>query len=72
MRVTGGNCTLPAIRIWLTTTLAAPHQRLIDTNPRSAACAISTAQITTLMSDQTSVWGRLSIQVRSAHQQSQT
>ena len=44
MRVTGGNCTLPAIRIWQTTPLTAPRQRLIHTNPRSAACAISAAQ----------------------------
>ena len=44
MRVTSGNYTLPAIRIWQTTPFAAPRQRLIHTNPRSAACAISTAQ----------------------------
>ena len=35
---------MPAIRIWQTTPLIAPRQRLIHTNPRSAACAISTAQ----------------------------
>ena len=44
IHVTGGNCTLPAIRIWQTTPLTTPSQRLIHTNPRSAACAISTAQ----------------------------
>ena len=35
---------MPAIRIWQTTPLTAPLQRLIHTNPHSAACAISTAQ----------------------------
>ena len=44
MRVTGGSCTLPAIRFWQTTPLTAPRQRLVHTNPHSAACAISTAQ----------------------------
>ena len=44
MRVTGGNCILPAIRNWQLTPLAAPRQRPLHTNPRSAACAISTAQ----------------------------
>ena len=41
MRVTGGNCTLPAIRIWHTTPLAARRQCLIHTNPRTAAPATS-------------------------------
>ena len=44
IRVTSGKCTVPTIRIWQPTPLAAPRQRLIHTNPRSAACAISTAQ----------------------------
>ena len=44
IRVTGGNCTLLTIRIWQTTPLTAPQQRLIHTDPRSAACAIYTAQ----------------------------
>ena len=44
MRVTGGKCTLPTIRIWHTTPLTAPSQRIVHTNPRSAADAISTAQ----------------------------
>ena len=44
MRDTGGNCTLPASRHWQPTPLAAPRQRLVHTNPRSAACAIATAQ----------------------------
>ena len=35
---------MPAIRIWHTTQLTAPRQCLIHTNPRSAACAISSAQ----------------------------
>ena len=33
-----------ATQIWQTTPVTAPRQRLIPTNPRSAACAISTAQ----------------------------
>ena len=39
IRVIGGNCTLPTIRIWKPTLLANPHQRqrLIQTNPRSDA-----------------------------------
>ena len=44
MRVTGGKCTMPATRILQTTPLTAPSQRLVHTNPRSAACASSTAQ----------------------------
>ena len=44
MRGTGGNCTIPTIRIWQPTPLAAPRQRLIHITPRSATCAISTAQ----------------------------
>ena len=39
IRVTGGNCTLPAIRIWKTTPLTAPRQRLHPARPRSAAPA---------------------------------
>jgi len=35
---------MPAKRNWHTPPIAAPRQRLINTNPRSAACAISTAQ----------------------------
>lgn len=44
MRGTSEECTLPIIRNWQTTPLAAPRQRLIHTNPRCAACAISTVQ----------------------------
>ena len=44
MRGTSEECTLPIIRNWQTTPLAAPSQRLIHANPRSAACVISTAQ----------------------------
>ncbi len=44
MRVTSEECTIPAIRHWHTTPLTSPRQCLIHTNPRSAACAISTAQ----------------------------
>ena len=44
MRLTDGNCTLPAIRNWQPTPVTAPRQRLVHTNPRCAACAISTAQ----------------------------
>ena len=44
MRGTSGECTLPTIRIWHTTPVTTPRQRLIHTNPRSAACASSTAQ----------------------------
>ena len=44
MRGTSEECTLPIIRNWQTTPLAAPRQRLIHTNPRAAACAISTTQ----------------------------
>ena len=51
--VTSGICTMPTIRNWKPTTLTAPSQRLIRTYPRSATCAISAAQITTPMSDQT-------------------
>jgi len=43
MRVTIEECKLPAIRIWQLTPLAARRQRLIHTDPRSAACAIATA-----------------------------
>jgi len=43
-RVTSEVCTLPIIRNWQPTPLAAPRQRLVYTNPRCAACAISTAQ----------------------------
>ena len=39
-----GKCTIPTIRNWQTTPLTAPRQRLIHTNPRSAACAIPAAQ----------------------------
>ena len=35
---------MPAIRIWQTTPLIAPRKRPLHTNPRSAACAISTSQ----------------------------
>ena len=35
---------MPAIRIWLTTPLTAPRQRLIHTFPRSAAYEMSAAQ----------------------------
>jgi len=35
---------MPEIRHWHTTPLTASRQRLIHTNPRSAAYAISTAQ----------------------------
>ena len=41
MRVTGGRCTMPAIRIWQTTPLIAPRKCLKHTNPRSAAPATS-------------------------------
>ena len=41
MRVTGGQCTKPAIRNWQLTPLTAPHQLPIHTNPRSAALATS-------------------------------
>jgi len=34
---------MPAIRIWQTTPLTAPRQRLIHTNPRSAAYDIYSA-----------------------------
>ena len=44
IRGTSGKCTLIAIWIWQPTPLAARRQRLIHTNPRSAACAISAAQ----------------------------
>ena len=44
MRVTGGNCTMPTIGNRHTTPLTTLSQRLVHTNPRSAACAISTAQ----------------------------
>ncbi len=42
--VTGGNCTLPTIRIWQTTPLTARSHRMIHIYQCSAACAISTAQ----------------------------
>jgi len=45
MGVTGGNCTLPTIRIWRPIPLTAPRQRVVYTNPRSAECAISAAQV---------------------------
>ena len=35
---------MPAYRIWHATPLTARRQRLIHTKPRSAACAIPTAQ----------------------------
>ena len=41
MRVTGGNCTLPTIRIWKTTPLPVPSQCLVHTNPRADAPATS-------------------------------
>ena len=41
--MTGRECTMPTIQIWQLTQLTAPRQCLIHTNPRSAACAISTA-----------------------------
>ena len=44
IRGTSEKCTMPTIRIWHTTPLTAPHQHLIQINPRSAACTISTAQ----------------------------
>ena len=44
MRVTGGNCTMPTIGNRHTTPLTTLSQRLVHTNPRSAASAISTAQ----------------------------
>ena len=44
MRVTGGKSTLPPIRNWQPTPLAASRQRLIHTNQRSTARAVSTAQ----------------------------
>ena len=44
IRGTSGKCTLIAIRIWQPTPLAARRQRPVHTNPRSAGCAISTAQ----------------------------
>jgi len=44
IRVTCGKCTVRTIRNWHTTPFIAPRQRLIHTNPRSAPCAISTAQ----------------------------
>ena len=44
MRVASGQCIMPATRIWQTIPLTASRQRLIHTNPRSAAYAISTAQ----------------------------
>ena len=44
IRGTSGKCKLIAIRIGQLTPLAASRLRLIHTNPRSAACAISTAQ----------------------------
>ena len=44
MRGTSEKCRLPTIRIWQTTPLTAPHQRLVHTNPTTAACAISKAQ----------------------------
>jgi len=44
MRVTSGKCTMPTIRIWHTTPVTTPRQRLIHTDPRAAACASYTAQ----------------------------
>ena len=44
IRGTSRNCTMPTIRVWQPAALTTPSQRLIHTNPRSAACAISTAQ----------------------------
>ena len=44
MRGTSGKCTMPAIPTWQTTSVTARRQRLIHTNPRAAAGAISTAQ----------------------------
>ena len=44
IRGTSKECTLPIIRNLQPTPLAEPSQRLIHTNPRSAACAISTTQ----------------------------
>ena len=41
---TNRKCRMHAIRNWHSTTLTAPRQRLIHTNPRAAACAISKAQ----------------------------
>ena len=41
---TSRKCRMHAIRNWHSTTLTAPRQRLIHTNPRAAACAISKAQ----------------------------
>ena len=35
---------MPAKRNWHTPPIAAPHQRLIHTHPRSAACVIYTEQ----------------------------
>ena len=35
---------MPTIRIWHTTPLTAPRECLVHTNPRSGACASSTAQ----------------------------
>ena len=43
MRVTAKKFAMPAIQIWHNTPLTAPRQRLVHTNPRSTACAISTA-----------------------------
>ena len=42
--MTNENCPTSVNRYWWSTPLTAPSQRLIHTNPRSAACAISTAQ----------------------------
>ena len=44
MHLTSEECPLPTFRIWHTTPLTTPSQRLLHTNPRFAACAISTAQ----------------------------
>ena len=39
--MTNENCPTSVNRYWWSTPLTAPSQRLIHTNPRSAACAIS-------------------------------
>jgi len=44
IRGTSEECTLPAIRIWQTTPLIAPRQRMHPAHLRSAACAISSAR----------------------------
>ena len=44
IRGTSKECTLPTLWHWHATPLTAPSQRLIYTNPRSAACISSSAQ----------------------------